>query len=135
MTQTIITGGMASGKSFQLEQEKAALSRIATKQYKLDKDFGDKVECFYHECEKVFGRSPTHLFITLKQYENLKQGFNRLNISIINPNVIYWGDSTEVVINNAINEPCFLVKYPNPKKDGFVFAKIYILSDMLDFNN
>lgn len=136
MTETIITGGMANGKSFRLEQEKSALSRIATKQYEQsqDLDFGDRVDHHYHECEKVFHRSPTYLFITLKQFESLKLGFNRLNTSMLNPNIIYWGDNTQVVINNAIDEPYFLVKYANrnPKIDGFMMAKIGILSDMLD---
>ena len=136
MTETIITGGMANGKSFRLEQEKSALSRIATKQYERsqDLDFGNRVDHHYHECQKVFHRSPTYLFITLKQFENLKLGFNRLNTSMLNPNVIYWGDSTQVVINNAIDEPYFLVKHANrnPKIDGFMMAKIGILSDMLD---
>lgn len=134
MTQTIITGGMANGKSFQLEQEKSALSRIATKQYERsqDLDFGDRVDYYYHECEKVFHRSPTYLFVTLKQFESLKLGFNRLNISMLNPNIVYWGDNTQVVINNAIDEPYFLVKFTKPKTDELIVAKIGILSDMLD---
>lgn len=134
MTKTIITGGMANGKSFRLEQEKSALSRIATKRYERsqDLDFGDRVDHHYHECEKVFHRSPTYLFITLKQFESLKLGFNRLNTSMLNPNIIYWGDNTQVVINNAIDEPYFLVKFTKPKTDELIVAKIGILSDMLD---
>lgn len=134
MTQTIITGGMANGKSFRLEQEKSALSRIATKQYERsqDLDFGDRVDHHYHECQKVFGVNPTHLFITLKQFESLKLGFNRLNIRMLNPNIVYWGDNTQVVINNAIDEPYFLVKFTKPKTDELIVAKIGILSDMLD---
>lgn len=136
MTETIITGGMANGKSFRLEQEKSALSRIATKRYEQSQDlgFGDRVDHHYHECQKVFHRSPTYLFVTLKQFESLKLGFNRLNISMLNPNIVYWGDNTQVVINNAIDEPYFLVKHANrnPKIDGFMMAKIGILSDMLD---
>lgn len=134
MTKTIITGGMANGKSFRLEQEKSALSRMAAKQYERsqDLDFGDRVDHHYHECQKVFGVNPTHLFITLKQFESLKLGFNRLNISMLNPNIIYWGDNTQVVINNAIDEPYFLVKFTKPKTDELIVAKIGILSDMLD---
>ena len=134
MTQTIITGGMANGKSFRLEQEKSALSRIATKQYERSQylDFGNRVDHHYHECQKVFHRSPTYLFVTLKQFESLKLGFNRLNISMLNPNIVYWGDNTQVVINNAIDEPYFLVKFTKPKTDELIVAKIGILSDMLD---
>ena len=134
MTKTIITGGMANGKSFRLEQEKSALSRIATKQYERsqDLDFGNRVDHHYHECQKVFHRSPTYLFVTLKQFESLKLGFNRLNISMLNPNIVYWGDNTQVVINNAIDEPYFLVKFTKPKTDELIVAKIGILSDMLD---
>lgn len=134
MTETIITGGMANGKSFRLEQEKSALSRIATKQYERSQDlgFGDRVDHHYHECQKVFHRSPTYLFVTLKQFESLKLGFNRLNISMLNPNIVYWGDNTQVVINNAIDEPYFLVKFTKPKTDELIVAKIGILSDMLD---
>lgn len=125
---------MANGKSFRLEQEKSALSRIATKQYERsqDLDFGDRVNHHYHECQKVFGANPTHLFITLKQFEILKLGFNRLNTSMLNPSIIYWGDNTQVVINNAIDEPYFLVKFTKPKTDELIVAKIGILSDMLD---
>ena len=134
MTQTIITGGMANGKSFRLEQEKSALSRIATKQYERSQylDFGNRVDHYYQECQKVFHRSPTYLFVTLKQFESLKLGFNRLNISMLNPNIVYWGDNTQVVINNAIDEPYFLVKFTKPKTDELIVAKIGILSDMLD---
>ena len=60
MTQTIITGGMANGKSFRLEQEKSALSRMATKRYEQsqDLDFGDRVDYYYQECQNVLAKTP-----------------------------------------------------------------------------
>ena len=93
MTQTLITGGQANGKT------------TAHNQW-----LSDKIEIAYRYCIAEFGLKPRWLLLTREMLENIKNVQSSLNASILSSNKIYWGDGTEVVINNAISKPYFIAR-------------------------
>ena len=93
MTQTIITGGRANGKT---TDHHTWLS--------------EQIEIAYRHCIAKFGLKPRWLLLTNKMFDDIKNVQNSLNTNILNPNKIYWGDDTEVVINNAISKPYFIAQ-------------------------
>lgn len=112
MTQTLITGGRANGKT------------TAHNQW-----LSDKIERTYRHCINILFLKPRWLFLTRKMLEDIKNVQNSLNTDITNPNKIYWGDTTEVVIDNDVLAPYFVLQSRHYASNHCVEITIGIFED------